>query len=153
MSPIDLAWLAGWLEGEGCFYFTLTKSSPTAIIQVFSVDRDVIDKAAEIMGGRIYFIKPHGTSVQAGWRIHLESLPAIELMKKLLPLMGKRRTSAIELAIHRWDTRSNKPTHRLCACGCGRPIFGRPRIRYAQRETGACAMRAFRARQKLKEAA
>lgn len=147
MTNEELHWLAGWLEGEGTFYFTLTKSSPTVIIQVFSVDRDVLERGASLMGAKIYYIKPRGRS-QEGYRAHLESLPAVELMRKLLPLMGARRTIQIGIALEAWRTRPNKPTQRLCACGCGREIFGRPRILYAQRETGACAMRAFRARQR-----
>jgi len=147
MTPQELGWLAGWLEGEGTFYYTKSKSSPTVIIQVFSVDLDVIEKAAALMRGKIYFIKARGPS-QSGYRIHLESLPAVELMQNLLPFMGKRRTAQIELALEGWRTRPNKPVEKLCACGCGRAVFGRPRIIYARRETGACAMMAFRARQK-----
>jgi hypothetical protein len=147
MTPMELAWLAGWLEGEGTFYFTKTKSSPTVVIQVFSVDFDVIEKAAKLMGGAIYSIKPRGRS-QGGFRVHLESQPAVDLMNDLLPLMGARRVAQIQIALEGWRTRPNRPTHKLCACGCGREVFGRPRLIYARRDTGACAMNAYRKRQK-----
>jgi hypothetical protein len=147
VNQIELSWLAGWLEGEGTFYYTTTKSSPTVVIQVFSIDFDVIEKAAGIMCAKIYSIKPRGNS-QGGFRVHLESQPAVDLMEWILPFMGVRRTAQIKLAIESWHTRPNKPVNKLCACGCGREIFGRPRIIYARRETGACAMAAFRQRQK-----
>jgi hypothetical protein len=147
MTPHELHWLAGWLEGEGTFYFTKAKSSPTVVIQVFSIDFDIIEKAASLMGGKIYSIKPRARS-QGGFRVHLESLPAVELMNELLPLMGVRRRAQIEIALEGWLNRPNKPVNKLCACGCGREVFGRPRLIYARRDTGACAMRAFRSRQK-----
>lgn len=147
MSPEELCWLAGWLEGEGTFYFTKSKSSPTVIVQVFSIDYDVIERAALLMGAKIYSIKPRGHS-QGGFRANLESGPAADLMEKLLPLMGIRRKAQIKLALEGWSTRSNRPVNKLCACGCGREVYGRPRLIYARRETGACAMVAYRARQK-----
>lgn len=146
MKKTDLCWLAGWLEGEGTFYFAAAKS--TFVIQVFSIDRDVIDRAAKLMCGAIYSIKPRGRS-QGGYRIHLESQPAVNLAKALLPLMGARRTVQIGKALAAWENRVNRPMEKLCACGCGERVFGGPRMIYARRGTGRCAMRAFRARKSI----
>jgi hypothetical protein len=147
----EIGWLAGWLEGEGTFYFTKSKSSPTAIVQVFSVDRDIIEKAARLTKGKIYWIKPRNNS-QGGYRLHLESDLAIDIMEMVLPLMGERRTVQIKQALEGWRTRPNKPIEKLCACGCGRIVFGGPRVIYAI-SPGICSTRAWRAKQKSKVAA
>lgn len=50
MTQIELAWLAGWLEGEGSFYYILSHgNSPRILIQVFSTDIDVLQKASRLM--------------------------------------------------------------------------------------------------------
>lgn len=154
MTRDELCWLAGWLEGEGTFYASETKgNSPRAVIQVFSVDRDTIEKAARLMGGRITVIKPRecrGTQwkSQGGLRAEVGGEPAAALMRQLLPFMGQRRTAQITKALSFWESRSSRPVSKLCACGCGQEIFGGRRLLYANRKTGSCAMRAFRARQK-----
>lgn len=47
----DIIWLAGLLEGEGCFY---ANDKGNMIVTVTSVDFDVIDKARTVMGGGLY---------------------------------------------------------------------------------------------------
>jgi hypothetical protein len=155
MTRDELCWLAGWLEGEGCFYYAMSKgSSPRAIVQVFSTDLDVLQKAARLMGtDRFTKIPPRKMTgnqwkSNGGHRIQLGGDQAADLMRLLLPLMGKRRSEQIKTALEKWDNRPSKPMKKLCACGCGREVFGCRRILYARRETSACAMVAFRARQK-----
>lgn len=146
MMDASLIWLAGWLEGEGSFYSGTPKGDNQRIhIQVFSIDRDVIEKAAKIMEGSIYFIKARGRS-QSGWRVEAQGECAANLMRRLLPFMGKRRSDQILKSLSNWDNRKNQPKKKFCACGCGEIVFGGPRIKYAKRKTGACAMRAFRAK-------
>jgi hypothetical protein len=157
MTNEELYWLAGWLEGEGTFYFSATRgNSPKLAIQAFSVDRDVIDKAASIAGGKVYYIKPRlhvqgGWDSQEGWRFSLERLPAVALIHRLMPLMSFRRQAQLQKALNGWENRSNKPTLKMCACGCGRQVTGGPRRKYARSAgingSGACAQRAFRQRQ------
>lgn len=155
MTKLELAWLAGWLEGEGTFYYHMPKSgdSPRIAIQAFSVDLEPIEKVANLMGARIYGIKPRpcrGTqwTSHGGLRVELQQEPAAALMRELLPLMCSRRAKQITDALAAWETRANKPKDKPCACGCGRMIYGGPRMLYARGKTGACAMRAFRARQR-----
>jgi hypothetical protein len=154
MTEQELCWLAGWLEGEGTFFCQKARprNGVRLIIQAFSVDEDVIQKAAEIMGANIYNIKPRecrGTQwkSQGGKRLDLQAEAAAVVMKAILPFMCERRKAQIEKALHSWDQRSNKPTEKLCVCGCGQNVFGGPRIMYASRTTSACATRAYRKRQ------
>ena len=155
MTRDELCWLAGWLEGEASFYYIISNgNSPRIIIQVFSTDLDILQKAAAVMGAKsIITIPPRecrGTQWKSngGFRTEVQGDVAADLMRLLLPFMGKRRTQQITSALEKWEARPSKPMKKLCACGCGREVFGGRRMLYAQRETGACAMRAFRARQK-----
>lgn len=154
MKPMDLAWLAGWLEGEASFYYTCRGNSTRIIVQVFSTDLDVLQKAAVLMGSKgVTTIPPRecrGTQWKSkgGSRIEVQGEPAADLMRLLLPFMGARRTEQITGALEKWESRPNKPKEKLCACGCGHTVFGGVRVLYANRETNTCAQRAFRARQK-----
>ncbi len=147
MTDLELHWLAGWLEGEGTFYFQPQRNCLS--IQAFSVDKDVIEKAARIAEGGVYFIKPRfhvagGWDSQAGWRLSLERKAAADLIYRLLPFMGSRRREQMQKALDGWENRSNKPIEKPCACGCGRTVFGGPRVKHARQS--ACGQRAYRQR-------
>lgn len=155
MSPVELAWLAGWLEGEGCFFYSETKSnSPKIMIQVYSTDLDIIQRAAVLMlAKRVRVMPPRKANAagngksNGGFRTEIQADAAANLMRELLPMMGKRRSEKIREALDGWNSRPSRPMIKPCACGCGKTIFAGRRTLYASR-TGSCAMRAFRARQK-----
>lgn len=158
MTQIELAWLAGWLEGEASFYYILSHgNSPRIVVQVFSTDLDVLQKASALMGAKnIITIPPRdcrGTQWKSkgGWRTEVQGDAAANLMRELLPFMGARRTEQITAALEKWEARPTKPVEKLCACGCGRTVFGGSRLIYARRN-GVCAQRAYKARQKEKAA-
>jgi hypothetical protein len=100
MNELDLAWLAGFLEGEGCFHFSSRNLAKGYIgspcVSVYSVDEDVIVRAARLIGSPVRRVirrtvtgkKIFGTSC-AGQR-------AIELMATLKPRMGARRAAKID---------------------------------------------------------
>ena len=128
---------------------------PRIIIQAYSTDLDVLEKVARLIGAKgVRKMPPRKANAygngksNGGYRTEVQSDAAAELMRKLLPLMGKRRSAKIKQALAAWESRPNKPIEKLCACGCGRPVFGGVRVLYARRETAACAMNAFRKRQK-----
>lgn len=154
MTREELCWLAGWLEGEGTFYYSMSKgNSPRIVIQVFSTDVDVLQKAHRLMGSKgLTKIPPKKLrgdrwTSNGGHRTEVQGEVAAALMRKLLPFMGKRRSEQIKAALDAWEVRPSKPMLKPCACGCGRMVYGGRRILYAQRP-GACATRAYRARQK-----
>jgi hypothetical protein len=94
----DLYWLAGLLEGEGCF------CSPG--IKLGVTDRDVVVRVARILERHVrgpykYGYKPvYYTEIWAG--------PAIDWMRKLLPLMGRRRAAKIRSIVARWKKAPGK---------------------------------------------
>lgn len=96
----NIAWLAGFLEGEGCFYY-----SKTPVIILSSTDLDVVEKAASIL--RIKRIKPHiPTQQQLGsktqHKIKMTGSSAAAWMQTLYVLLGTRRQSKIREVLGIW---------------------------------------------------
>lgn len=108
MRTTDLHWVAGFLEGEGCFGVThVNKNRYTYLtIQVTSVDKDVLERLASATGvGRID--GPHKTRSKLhnptyAWRCQKQA-EAEPLMRKLYPMLGERRRKQIETAFEAAD--------------------------------------------------
>ena len=91
MGRSDLAWLAGYLEGEGCFRHRVIYRCASKIM-VSSKDEDVLRRAASLLrdDAKIW-------QLSSGlWCTEVSGKRAIELMRLLLPLMGKRRGAKIK---------------------------------------------------------
>lgn len=97
----EIIWLAGLLEGEGCFYMDrqLSRSGSGEYtrcpkISVGMIDQDVIAHAARLFGTKVHAAKPY----REDKRIYTASaygLKAVWLMRAVLPWMGARRSEKI----------------------------------------------------------
>ena len=92
INTIDIAWLAGLWEGEGCFCLN-KKKYPQMILGM--CDEDVVTKAANMMGRRVY----HNRNM---YYAQVSGACAIEWMMILLPFLGKRRREVIASIIKGW---------------------------------------------------
>lgn len=72
-----------------------TNARPQLVVQVTMTDRDVIDRAAALMGASVHAkaTRPEWTQC---WRAHLGGQKAEDLMRLLRPHMGKRRGARID---------------------------------------------------------
>ncbi len=63
---VDIAWLAGLVEGEGSFHM----STRSIAIILTMTDRDVVERAATLLNGRVYKLaQPHvGRPRKQAWR-------------------------------------------------------------------------------------
>ena len=95
----DLCWLAGLIEGEGCFCTKKNWGSPTIVISM--TDQDVVEKAAEIMGARVY--GPLKTPRLPQYRLVVYGSKAIQWMRILHQFMGNRRRAKIESIMENWN--------------------------------------------------
>lgn len=88
----DLAWIAGLLEGEGCFHLQ-NKLYPLIVLQM--TDEDVVVKAADMMQAKIY---------RSGnlWVSRVTGVHAIGWMMTLYTLLGKRRRERVTEIIKIW---------------------------------------------------
>lgn len=90
----DIIWLAGLLEGEGCF----GHRGNCTTIQLQMTDEDVVQRAAKILGGVVYAQPRHSKPAhyKAMFGVSISGDKAAEWMRILLPLMGLRRQNKIK---------------------------------------------------------
>ena len=105
LTPIEVAWLAGLLEGEGCFTTRGNKTTRWANgdpklyprIVVAMTDRDVVARAAELMGSYEPKIGRRKPPQQDMWWTELgKGAEVLDIMEQVLPLMGERRSKRIK---------------------------------------------------------
>lgn len=102
MEIRDIAWLAGLLEGEGCFS-TATSKSP--IIQLAMCDRDVVEHAARLFGAkRRPKSHDHPGRWKPQWVTAVYGNRAAGWMMTLYPLLARRRRQKIRAILAVWRT-------------------------------------------------
>jgi len=111
VSKSDLMWLAGLIEGDGCFY----QSKGRAKIQIEMIDKDVIERASKIMSGKIYNSK---NDTNQNWKktytTWVSNNKALTFMQTLKPYMSKRRQKKIEEILNACSIGYGK--QRLISC-------------------------------------
>ena len=113
----DIRWLAGWLEGEGCFQMRrFGNRTPIPIIAANSTDEDVVKRASKILGGKgkTYFVKVTHKMHKPAWTKVVSSTLAVSWMMTLYSLMGKRRQAKIKEILDEWKTQRRPFTRREC---------------------------------------
>ena len=109
----EITWLAGFIDGEGCFYIGKTK---TPKIQIAQKDAWPLLKVQQLVGGTIYDVK--GSCVP-GRRYNLLMIvgkQAIGVMMTLYPFLSPRRQAKIIQILGIWRAiplrgKSNIKTH------------------------------------------
>ena len=124
MTDIEIAWLAGLLEGEGSFGNYSKKTMVDLRLQLSMSDRDVIAKAAKLLGKEnIYTYDRFG---QKNYRSNHKPLHVLQVrgyaaartMEAILPFMGiRRRTKILEL-LAVWNAREARTRERGLPATC-----------------------------------
>lgn len=102
MTETELAWLAGFLEGEGSFIFHTKPNkgyiTKQFIVQAVSVDEDVVRHAASLCAARVSGPYRYGAEHhQPYYRMMLaRRYEVLNLLHSLRPLMGQRRRAQID---------------------------------------------------------
>lgn len=130
VTPADdsraIAWVAGLLEGEGTF----ANAAGYPHISVSMCDRDVLERAAAILGIPTVSPKDVIRNAEHGWspayQISVTGARAAEWMHRLRPLMGQRRAQQIDRALASYHPiRLTKAPERCVVIGCRAPHRGR----------------------------
>ena len=105
MTDIEAAWLAGLLEGEGCFQIRRTpKGSLQVGVRLNMCDRDVVERAAMLAEAAIVRTHvPKNPKHNTTHYFYISGNGAIRTMMIILPFMGERRTAKIKSIITVWD--------------------------------------------------
>lgn len=115
-----IAWLAGLLEGEGCFSTQRGRLSYPRVA-LGMTDLDIVERAASIFPGH-GSIRPRGTSATGSkqmFQVQWSGEVAMDLMRTVLPYMGTRRSDRIMLII------TNRLELQMTTCVVCRKEFSR----------------------------
>lgn len=98
LDPIDRAWVAGLIEGEGSYYLRNHDTYPLVVFQLNMTDEDVVRRAHRISGvGQVNPHAPGPRSVKQQWRWRVGAQAEVAwLMDEMYPLMGARRRAKID---------------------------------------------------------
>lgn len=100
MKDHDLYWLAGLLEGEGCFSICGNKKGYKGVpaLVLGMTDLDIVERAGRLLGKAPYRptqVFSAGRRVRDSHRIHIYGKAAVSWMRRLYPLLGHRRQARI----------------------------------------------------------
>lgn len=98
MKDMDAAWLAGLLEGEGCFG---TGSSGSPTIWLTMTDQDVVERVATLCMVGFSIRKPGKKDRKPAYSLHVCGEQALAVMRIILPFMGIRRAAKIREVMER----------------------------------------------------
>lgn len=109
LTPTEAAWVAGLLEGEGCFtlYWSERKDKslyPRFGAQCNMTDKDVIEHLHELCGGTVQGPKikytQHGVRGKDQWLWTLGRRAGLsDFLPQILPYMASRRSAKIALML------------------------------------------------------
>lgn len=101
----QMAWLAGVLEGEGCFAIV----SKIPLITITMGDRDIIENVEKVMKStsKMMEIEPKTANRKKMFRTQIYGHQVIELLPKIYEHMGERRRSKIDELLQ-WEPKNRK---------------------------------------------
>jgi hypothetical protein len=102
VTPIDVAWLAGLVEGEG----NISVNGRSLTIRIKMTDHDVILRAAGLLEGKIYPTPvPDGQKPQ--WLTQVKGSLAAAWAMTLYPWLGIRRRQQVRDGLAHWRSQGN----------------------------------------------
>ena len=108
LSDIEIAWIAGLLEGEGSFSFdnrgksrynvSTAPAAPT--LQISMVDEDVIQRLAKLLNKNYSEVTRRTKTGKTVYKLNVGDRETLMyLFPRLLPHFGKRRKETVQKAI------------------------------------------------------
>ena len=114
-NMIDVAWLAGILEGEGSFH--CQDNGTSAMIKLSMSDIDVVERAARILGYNGKMMEYTPNKGKRMYTIQMYGDISIQWMMTLYTLMGERRREKIRSILILWKDYEKKPLRTTCRRG------------------------------------
>lgn len=148
-TDLQIAWLAGLFEGEGCM--SIAKNGGTRLT-IRMTDRDVIERVNALLPGtKIQVVTPkpakaytNQPKTQYAWRISNPD-QVRKILTMLLPHFGERRAAkAIEVLMH-LDSRVGMGGHQRAKTHCPQRHLYSPENTYVNPTTGVRHCRTCRA--------
>lgn len=121
MQINHIYWIAGFLDGEGCFGYY----NRTPIILVGSTDKDLMElyvKYTKVIN-KLMVVKSRDGVRKVAYRIAITGSLAVQWMMTLYPLMCQRRKNKIKSVISSWKALGLKNEDKLY-CNSGHALSG-----------------------------
>lgn len=99
MELKDIGWIAGFLEGEGCF----TKTRTTSCVHASQVNPEPVEKLQRLLGGRVHRFKNTCVNGQDYYRWSAYASRAVGIMMTIYSLMSLKRRNKIREVIQIWQ--------------------------------------------------
>lgn len=98
ITPLEVAWLAGLFEGEGCIYIKHGRGASVRLA-LSSLDRDVIERLDRLVPcpGIKERQQPNG-KIEYRWRVQ-RAVVVREFLTAILPWLGERRAAKAREAL------------------------------------------------------
>jgi len=100
----DLLWLAGLIEGDGCFFSQKNR----AVITLSLTDKDVVERCVKILNSTYYCIPERHNGHKKTYGFQIKSEKSISIMNALYPYMGERRKKTIDVVKKKWEFHCEK---------------------------------------------
>ena len=121
----DLAWTAGFLEGEGSFRLRANRgrSGGTTEVSAVQIHRESLDRLRLLYGGHITFRQRRSFSSRPIYDWRLAGVEARGLMMTLYMMMSPYRKAQIRTALDAWRSRpgTGVRNREKTACPRGHP--------------------------------
>ena len=105
-NVLDIAWLGGLIEGEGCLSVSgrgrMSTKKGTASITFASTDKDVVEKVAGMLDGPVRPQKRGKLSKKDIWRVEVTGIRAAQWLMTLYTFFGSRRREKAREVLSVW---------------------------------------------------
>ena len=124
---LDNSWLAGLLEGEGSFGFWAQahrngKAYGRLNVALAMTDRDVVERAASRMDCNVNGPYTVTNSTKPFWRASATGQTTANVIERVLPFLGERRTAAATKAVEDWRSYAPEPLPSIECVQCRAPF-------------------------------
>ena len=93
ISPTDIAWAAGIIDGEGCIWTRWPKRT-NVCVEVKMIHRPTIERLCSIFGGRVSEAHERRRGRRTQWRWWADTLVAKRVLDATLPFLVTKRMQA-----------------------------------------------------------
>ena len=106
MNSVDWAWVAGLLEGEGCFSFN-SNGYPRITLQM--TDEDIVSRIANYFDVSMHFRPSKNPKHKDTYQLAIiKTEKLIECYCELYPFLGERRRGKLDLFHKFWTLKRHK---------------------------------------------
>lgn len=142
ITSLDIAWAAGFIEGEGCFS---SSGRGGTFINVKQVQREPLERLLRMFGGKITIKKmPSGKPINS-WTAYGNLAAGVAMT--VFVLLSPRRTSQALAMLNKWKSAPGHRNLQKTHCPQGHPyVEGNMYFRGEWRICRTCAIARVKAR-------